>query len=385
MTSCPNPCRYVNCRGNWSWNTGGGGNWSWSPPHVGGGGNSKPHHSCTPSLSLSKSLTETLSTSFTFSETLIPPEPEPGCADDPGGKQCVWNCARQCAKCTRLRTINGTNDLSASQFLEVVIDVTQCKCFKNISWLGCIDRDCRRSECDGDAIFGTPPTYATGSRGSTKCDETQHATFLLPLNSTTVNVQYHDGRLNGNVKCARASKPLPGEVICLGGSGSACSGAVSGVCNQEILLASCFAAAASSDEILGMQPAPFAGTLIALIAASALLIVGGAIARKKYQERKRRREKALSNLLDSLNIDESAAMAEGTEEEMLSHFQDPHKSSAADTDYDKIARELDDLFASEGSAMAGTKAGSNPGASHHPSPGQVKTAPDTRTIEFDDI
>jgi hypothetical protein len=377
----------VNCHGNWSWHTGVSGNWTWSPPRVGGGGGGGggAAGSRTPTLTLSLSLTETLSNSFTISESLIPPEPEPGCADDPGGKQCVWNCARQCAKCTRLRTINGTNDLSGSQFLEVVIDVTQCKCFKNISWLGCIDRDCRRSECDGDAIFGTPPTYATGSRGSTKCDETQHATFLLPLNATTVNVQYHDGRLSGNVNCAKASKLLPGEVMCLGESGSACSGTVSGVCNQEISLSSCFAAAASSDEIMGMQPGPFAGFLIALIAAATFLIFGAAIARKKYRERKRRREKALSNLLESLNMDESAAMAEGADEEMLSHFRDPHMSSSAEPDYDKIARELDDLFAKEGSAMVGTKAGSNPGASHHPSPGQVKTAPDTRTIEFDDI
>lgn len=373
----------MRCHGNWSWNWGADGNWSWSPPHVSGGGSGGGNSnggSHTPTLSLSKSLTETLSDSFSLSETLIPPEAEPGCADDPGGKQCVWNCARQCAKCTRLRAINGTNDLSGSQFLEVVIDVTQCKCFKNISWLGCIDGSCRRTECDGAAIFGTPPTYAAGSRGSTKCDETQYATFLLPLNATSINVQYYDGRLDGNVKCAKASKPLPGEVICLGGSGSACSGAISGVCNQEISLASCFAAAATSDEIMGMRPASFAGSLIALIAASTLLIVGGVIARKKYRERQRRREKALSNLLESLNMDESAAMADGTEEEMLSHFQDPNKSSA-EADYDKIARELDDLFANEGSAAAGAKMG----ASHHPSPSQVKTAPDTRTIEFDDI
>lgn len=66
-----------------------------------------------------------------------------------------------------------------------------------------------------------------------KCDYVTSATFELPLGSTSITLQLHDGQFNGTQTCSGTGL---GSGECNGGAGTSCKTAVSGVCEVVVSL-----------------------------------------------------------------------------------------------------------------------------------------------------
>ena len=195
-------------------------------------------------------------------------------------KQCAFGCDSDCVKCTGRTTLDDGRQ-------EVTVDVGECK-GSCLSWICARNEGAELVEC-GDECGGDGSgsksrskskskskshshshshSHSKGGKGSkskgkdyarmadvlshskskskgrkskssrsgggrdssTKCEETDGATYVLPGDQTTLTLQVHDGRLGGDVMCASKGD-------CCGGSGSSC--AESGVCNFEVDLSTC--------------------------------------------------------------------------------------------------------------------------------------------------
>lgn len=136
------------------------------------------------------------------------------------------NCAI-CSDSSPHPTLVGFNVLT--------IDLTNCKDdASTISWACCKGSDanvgggsCELYDCNNpDHINGWEPHKS-------KCNEVTEISFVVPNNATSITLQLHDGRFLGTVD--PRDPPLP---LC-GGSGTSCSGAVSGVCQIVLNISSC--------------------------------------------------------------------------------------------------------------------------------------------------
>jgi len=125
----------------------------------------------------------------------------------------------------------------------VTVSYADCK-GASISWACCRTAGCNLKTCDGTAA----------GDGAFKCESTLDSVFEVPAGQTTITVQTHDGRTAGDVACP-ATGPKGLDQPCCGGAGSSCSGAVSGVCNQEIDIR-CTGAGCTDIGVCGAVPTP---------------------------------------------------------------------------------------------------------------------------------
>jgi hypothetical protein len=137
---------------------------------------------------------------------------------------CKWTCNKSCATCTSISEYSATEN-------QVTIDLSACKNGGTVDWMCCKSPGCTMYDCDGNSI--------NRFTISSKCDDLTKSIYIVPKTSTTLQVQYHDSKLAGNVICD--------STICCGESTSRCPNAQSGVCNQTIDLNSCSPLSCSVD------------------------------------------------------------------------------------------------------------------------------------------
>jgi hypothetical protein len=126
--------------------------------------------------------------------------------------------------CTSRSTKDPNNDY-------ITLQTDLCK-KPTISWLCCRSSsgDATRSDCTLDSC-NTPEEAI--ERDKNKCNSVSSLKYIVPSDATSVLIQLHDGRFQGNRKCSN-------NVECCGGSNSACATSdSSGVCEVTINLSNC--------------------------------------------------------------------------------------------------------------------------------------------------
>lgn len=135
------------------------------------------------------------------------------------GDVCV-DC-HDCATCTNVEPY--------SQHYEIVyVDLSVCK-GSAISWFCCKysqkndgPKDtCEIFNCDGKITFGKH-----------KCEEATTLQYIVPIGTTSITVQLHDGKFIGNLTCNKKGD-------CCGGIDGSCKYGINSACQTTIQLSSC--------------------------------------------------------------------------------------------------------------------------------------------------
>lgn len=129
-----------------------------------------------------------------------------------------------CLACTSCGTCVSKTSFSIG-YVKVTIDFSSCK-NGTISWACCRSSSPDAGSCDLYSCSNLNTSYWDVNKS--KCDELTAVEFVVPETATSITVQVHDGKFLGTVDCD--------ETTCCGGSGTSCSGVVSGVCEVEISL-----------------------------------------------------------------------------------------------------------------------------------------------------
>jgi hypothetical protein len=149
-----------------------------------------------------------------YSQVLPLPLPQ---QQDFGPVKCGdWRCDTVKANCAVVKSISPLGDGTKM----VKVDVSGCK-NDTISWLCCQTPGCKIVACNNQSFFNP---------GVEKCDEVANAVFTVPMSATSLNIQYHDGKLFGDV-----ISNAVGFKTC-GGVGTSCKQAPTGVCSKTLAL-----------------------------------------------------------------------------------------------------------------------------------------------------
>lgn len=137
-----------------------------------------------------------------------------------------------CVSCTNCATCLLMAPYS-NNLVQVSLSFAGCKSSSSISWACCLASNNNNlpgsdpGECD---IHSCDAPTSQWEVSKNKCNELTTASFLVPVNTTSITIQLHDGQFIGNRICSQSNP-------CCGGSGGAC--AESGVCETVVDLSTC--------------------------------------------------------------------------------------------------------------------------------------------------
>jgi hypothetical protein len=135
-----------------------------------------------------------------------------------------------------MRKCTATTGTVSNLHRKVTIDLGACKNGNTLSWMCCRGTD--KGSCE-NFNAGNCNGYELTNLGP-KCQNVVSSDYVVPIDATTITLQIHDGRIQGDVIGCKTGK----DATCCGGAGGSCG--PSGVCDVFVDISDCKPPAVSS-------------------------------------------------------------------------------------------------------------------------------------------